>query len=71
MNLPCLDNCDSSSELLSSRFLFAPCSDRDPASILLFIVAEAEEGRPHECDLYEYMMREVQRYTHTYSEFKK
>lgn len=46
MYLPCLDNCDSSSELLSSRRLFAPCCDAEPDSSLLFILAKTEEGQP-------------------------
>lgn len=45
MNLPCLD--DSSSELLSSRCLFVPCSGADATSPLLFIVAETEKRLPN------------------------
>lgn len=41
--LPCLDNCDSSSELLSSRGLFVACGGGDAASFLLFIMAETEQ----------------------------
>lgn len=40
IHLPCLDNRDSSSELLSSQCLFVSCSGAKDASALLFIVAE-------------------------------